>query len=99
MSLEAFNTFLSSNPEVFEKVKACSNHAEVAEIAKANGINVTAAELMKSAAQATSELDDDALEAVAGGAWGDSGGQDTGNTTAAGSAVLGAGVAVGLAIK
>ena len=67
MSLEAFNTFLSSNPEALEKVKACANHDEVAAIAKANGIDVSGAELLKAAAQATAELDDDALEAVAGG--------------------------------
>ena len=59
MSLEAFTTFLESNPEALEKVKACSNHAEVAAIAKANGIDVSPAELMKAAAQATAELDDD----------------------------------------
>ncbi len=106
MSLDAFNTFLSSNPEALAKVKACSNHAEVAAIAKANGIDVTPAELMKSAAQATAELDDDALEAVAGGAWGDSKGQDTDNTVAVGVGVVGAGgaiaaasIAAGIAIK
>ena len=67
MSLEAFRTFLESNPEALEKVKACSNHDEVAAIAKANGIDVSGAEVMKAAALATAELDDDALEAVAGG--------------------------------
>ncbi len=68
MSLEVFTTFLESNPEAAAKVKACSNHAEVAAIAKANGIDVSGADLLKAAAQATAELDDDALEAVAGGA-------------------------------
>ena len=80
MSLEAFSTFLESNPEALEKVKACANHAEVAAIAKANGIDVSPAELMKSAAKATAELDDDALEAVAGGSWTGSSGNDTTTT-------------------
>ncbi len=91
MSLEAFNTFLESNPEALEKVKACSNHAEVAAIAKANGIDVSAAELMKAAAQATAELDDDALEAVAGGSWTGSAGGDLTTTAdvAGGVAIVG----------
>ena len=88
MSLEAFNTFLASNPEATEKVKACSNHAEVVAIAKANGIDLSAAELMKAAAQATAELDDDALEAVAGGSWTGSKESDTMNTAAVGSTVV-----------
>ena len=67
MSLEAFSTFLASNPEAAEKVKSCSNYAEVSAIAKQNGIDVSAAELMKASAQAAVELDDDSLEAVAGG--------------------------------
>ena len=67
MSLETFKAFLASNPEVVEKVKACSDHAEVSAIAKQNGIDVSAAELMKAYDQAAVELDDDSLEAVAGG--------------------------------
>ena len=69
MSIEAFTKFLDANPDVAKKVAACQNYSEVAEIAKANGINVTGAELTKHAAQQTSELSDEALEAVAGGAW------------------------------
>ncbi len=69
MSLEAFTKFLDSNPEVAKKVAACQNYNEVAEIAKANGINVSGAELTKFAAEQTAELSDEALEAVAGGAW------------------------------
>ena len=69
MSIEAFTKFLDANPEVAKKVAACQNYNEVAEIAKANGITVTGAELTKYAAQATSELSDDQLEAVAGGSW------------------------------
>ena len=41
----------------------------MAEIAKANGINVSGAELTKFAAEQTAELSDADLEAVAGGAW------------------------------
>ena len=69
MSVEAFTKFLDANPEVAEKVAACQNYNEVAEIAKANGIEVSGAELTKFAAEQTSELSDEALEAVAGGAW------------------------------
>ena len=69
MSIEAFTKFLDANPEVAKKVAACQNYNEVAEIAKANGINVSGAELTKYAAEQTAELSDEALEAVAGGAW------------------------------
>ena len=71
MSIEAFTKFLDANPEVAKKVAACQNHNEVAEIAKANGINVSGAELTKYAAEQTAELSDEALEAVAGGSWQD----------------------------
>ena len=69
MSIDAFTKFLDANPEVAKKVAACQNYNEVAEIAKANGINVSGAELTKFAAEQTAELSDEALEAVAGGAW------------------------------
>ena len=69
MSVEAFTKFLDANPEVAKKVAACQNYNEVAEIAKANGINVNGAELTKYAAEQTAELSDEDLEAVAGGSW------------------------------
>ena len=69
MSVDAFTQFLDSNPEVAKQVAACQNYNEVAEIAKANGINVSGAELTKYAAEQTAELSDEALEAVAGGQW------------------------------
>ena len=69
MSIDAFTKFLDANPEVAKKVAACQNYNEVAQIAKANGINVSGAELTKYAAEQTAELSDEALEAVAGGAW------------------------------
>ena len=78
MSIEAFTKFIDANPDVAKKVAACQTYNEVAEIAKANGINVTGAELTKHVAQQTSELSDEALEAVAGGAW-TSGGSYNGN--------------------
>ena len=79
MSIEAFTKFLDANPEVAKKVAACQNYNEVAEIAKANGINVSGAELTKFAAEQTAELSDEALEAVAGGSWTDpSGGKGGG---------------------
>ena len=69
MSIEAFTKFLDANPEVAKKVSACQNYNEVADIAKANGINVSGAELTKYAAEQTAELSDADLEAVAGGSW------------------------------
>ena len=69
MSIEAFIKFLDANPEAAKKVSACKNYDEVAQIAKANGINVSGAELTKYAAEQTVELSDEALEAVAGGSW------------------------------
>ena len=50
-SIEAFTEFLDDNPEVAQKVAACQNYNEVADIAKANGINVSGAELTKFAAE------------------------------------------------
>ena len=101
MSIEAFTKFLDANPEVAKKVAACQNHNEVAEIAKANGINVSGAELTKFAAEQTAELSDADLEAVAGGAWTSGGSYDAGSggdtqatVTAAATAVC-----VSLAIK
>ena len=69
MSIEAFTKFLDANPEVAKKVAACQNYNEVAEIAKANGINLSGAERTKYAAEQTAELSDADLEAVAGGSW------------------------------
>ena len=69
MSIEAFTKFLDANPEVAKKVAACQNYNEVAEIAEANGINISGAELTKYAAEQTAELNDADLEAVAGGSW------------------------------
>ena len=71
MSLKALQDLIEANPEALAKVKSAANHAEISQIAKGYGIEVTPAEVMKYAAQQTAELDDDALEAVAGGAWGE----------------------------
>ena len=88
MSIEAFTKFLDANPEVAKKVAACQNYNEVAEIAKANGINVNGAELTKYAAEQTAELSDADLEAVAGGSWTGDKPTDTGlKVSAAGRAV------------
>ena len=73
MSIKALQDLVEANPEALAKVKSAANHAEVSEIAKGYGIEVTPAEVMKYAAQQTAELDDDALEAVAGGAWNNGG--------------------------
>ena len=69
MSIQAFAEFLDSNPEIASKVAVASNYDEVSQIASANGFVVSGAELTRHAAIATSELSDEALEAVAGGAW------------------------------
>ena len=99
MSVEAFAEFLNSNPEIASKVASCSTFTEVAEIAQANGFSVTGADLTKSAAQATSELSDDQLEAVAGGAWTESKSGDAVATTAAvGSAATATGSAIGATV-
>ena len=88
MSIEAFTKFLDANPEVAKKVAACQNYNEVADIAKANGINVTGVELTKYAAEQTAQLSDEALEAVAGGSW-------TGDGTTT-DALVGGGVGFGV---
>ena len=69
MSIEAFAHFLHENPEVAKEVADCQNYNEVAEIAKANNFNVSGTDLTKYAAEQTSELSDEELEAVAGGTW------------------------------
>ena len=83
MSVEAFSEFLNSHPDIATKVAACSTYDEVSAIAKANGFEVTGAELTKHAAKATSELSDDQLEAVAGGSWTESPSGDAKASTAA----------------
>ena len=69
MSVKAFSDFLDSHPDIATKVASCATYDEVAVIAKENGFDVTGAQLTRYAAQATSELSDEALEAVAGGSW------------------------------
>ena len=96
MSIEAFTKFLDANPEVAKTVAACKNYNEVAEIAKANDINVSGAELTKFAAEQTVELSDEDLEAVAGGNWT---GSDGGDGAAGAGAGVGVGIGVGIAIK
>ena len=72
MSIQAFSEFLDSHPDVAQKVASCATFDDVSVIAKANGFEVTGAELTQHAAKATSELSDESLEAVAGGAWSES---------------------------
>lgn len=86
MSIQAFSEFLDSHADVAHKVAACSTFDEVSAIAKTNGFEVTGAELTKHAAQATSELSDEALEAVAGGSWTESSSGDVVAGTAVASA-------------
>ena len=94
MSVKALQELLEKNPEALTKVKSAANHAEVSQIAKGYGVNVSPSEVMKFAATQTAELDDAALEAVAGGAWGGSEGQDSAIATKAESAFLMNGTAV-----
>ena len=61
MSAEAFSEFLNSHPDIAKKVADCTCYDEVSVIAKANGFEVSGAELTKYAAKATSELSDDQL--------------------------------------
>lgn len=85
MSVKAFAEFLDTHPDLASKVASCSTYDQVAEIASSNGFDLTGVELTKYAAEATAELSDEALEAVAGGAW-------TGQTStdvAVGTAVAG----------
>lgn len=106
MSVQEFTSFLDANPAVAAEVAACPTFDDVAAIAQKNGFNVTGAELTKHAAQATAELSDDALEAVAGGSWTESSSGDATATTAAvgsaasvGSATIGATVALSIIVK
>ena len=98
MSVEAFTKFLDANPEVAKTVAACKNYNEVAEIAKANDINVSGAELTKFAAEQTVELSDEDLEAVAGGNWTGSSGGDAAAASGVGTGTS-IGVSIGIAIK
>ena len=59
------------NPEMIEKAKAAKSAEELLEIAKANGVEMTADEAKSYFAQLnpkSGELDDDDLDSVAGGA-------------------------------
>ena len=56
------------NPELAKKARAAKSAEELFEIAKANGVEMTADEANKYYMQITSnELDDDLLDGVAGG--------------------------------
>ena len=60
-------------PEMIEKAKAAKNAEELLELAKANGVEMTADEAATCFAQLnpkSGELDDDDLDAVGGGAGG-----------------------------
>lgn len=99
MSVKAFSEFLDSHPDIATKVSACATYDQVAEIAKANGFQITGAELTKYAAQATSELSDEALEAVAGGSWSGKTSTDVAiGTAVGGSAASAAGTGISMAV-
>lgn len=100
MSVQAFSEFLDSHPDIATKVSSCATYDEVAVIAKANGFEITGAELTKYAAKATSELSDEALEAVAGGSWSGSTSSDvTIGTGVAGGAATAASAGVSWAVS
>ena len=67
------------NAEMIEKAKAAKSAEELLELAKANGVEMTADEAATYFAQLnpkSGELDDDELDAVAGGACADSNDND-----------------------
>lgn len=106
MSVQDFTAFLDANPTIAAEVAACATFDDVATIAQSNGFNLTGAQLTKHAAEATAELSDEALEAVAGGAWTESPSGDAVASTAAvgsaasvGSAYVGATVALSVIAK
>jgi predicted ribosomally synthesized peptide with nif11-like leader len=106
MSIQDFTAFLDANPTIAAEVASCATFDDVATIAQNNGFNLTGAELTKHAAEATAELSDEALEAVAGGSWTESSSGDATATTAAigsaasvGSATIGATVALSIIVK
>jgi len=82
MSIQLFTSFLDENPEIAAQVAACSTFDDVAVIATQNGFEITGAELTKHAAEATAELSDEDLEAVAGGSWTQTPSGDASATTA-----------------
>jgi predicted ribosomally synthesized peptide with nif11-like leader len=67
------NIMKNLTPEMIEKAKAAKSAEELLEVAKANGIELTADEAATYFAQLnpkSGELDDDALDGVAGGCGG-----------------------------
>ncbi len=118
MTLEALSEFLATSPEELEKVKACKSYAEVSAIASNNGIEVTPYALMKAAVMSGEvkfedmddelediELDAEALEAIAGGAWHSGSDKATENNRSDAHAIMasvlvgGVGVGVGIVVK
>lgn len=86
-NLKKFLDLIASNKELEAKALACNELGEekgrlaLIELAKECGIELTAADLEKQAEPASRELDDDELDAVAGGAtacWCGVGGGGTG---------------------
>ena len=71
MSITNFAEWLDNNPEIEKKVKSALSLDEVIKLAKDNGFIITKEELSEYSSNQATELSDDALEAVAGGAWGD----------------------------
>ena len=95
MSVQSFISFLDENPEIATKVAGCPTFDDVAVIATQNGFEITGAELTKHAAEATAELSDEDLEAVAGGSWTSHPSTDAAATTATvGSAAVATSAAV-----
>ena len=72
-NLKKFLDLIASNKELEAKALACNELGEekgklaIIELAKENGIEITLADFEKPAEPASGELDDDELDAVAGG--------------------------------
>ena len=75
-NMKKFLELIASNKEIEAKALACNELGEekgriaLIELAKENGIELTLADLEKKEEAASGELDDDELDAVAGGACG-----------------------------
>ena len=63
-----FFEIIKTNVELQEEIKSAATAAAVADIAKKMGLDVTAADVLRSQAKATAELSDSELERISGGA-------------------------------
>lgn len=99
-NLDGFITFLSSNPDIEQSCANAATYNDVAAIAKANGFEVSGADLVKHASTQVNELRDEQLESISGGGWVGSNSEDQDTATAVGvGTVAGTSIAMGVIIK